>query len=279
MLVVVKPSRAKSTSAHIAWLKTQIACKKISCDWFYTSGHYELDVEKLRTLMCRHDLLVAIGGDGTINIAVNAIVGLDCQLAILPAGTGNDFTRQFKRTTKQWRQSLFLDRTRSIDVGQVNQRYFINVMGLGYSAYVVKKIERNETRHRFRYLWAGLSALLSYEGIIVQSAIDKTPQALMMLLFANGQYFAAGVCCSSNASPDDGLLRCIQFSPKTRWERVKVFLSMLFARHKKQPSVYSRNLTRFDIITPGLDIEADGEIIGKTPAQVSILHSAISLRV
>ncbi|MBD1582727.1 diacylglycerol/lipid kinase family protein [Pseudoalteromonas sp. S16_S37] len=279
MLVVVKPSCAKCKQAHILWLNKQIEDKKLACRWFYTSGNYHEDLNKLHTLVATHHLLVVIGGDGTVNLAVNALIGSNCELAILPSGTGNDFARQFKRTTQQWRDSVFSPNKCLIDAGCVNQRYFINVMGLGYSAHVVQSVNRATKRHKLSYLWAALRALFSYPGIRLQATDSTIEQKVMMLLFANGPYFAAGIKCAPNADPTDGYLSCIKISPSSYGDRIKIFLAMLFAQHQKVAHVSVSCANTFEIATPHLDIEADGELVGQTPATISVSPKAIILKV
>ncbi|NOU53020.1 diacylglycerol kinase [Pseudoalteromonas sp. JBTF-M23] len=278
MLVVVKPGCAKCKQAHILWLNKQIEDKKLACRWFYTSGNYHEDLNKLRALVTMHRLLVVIGGDGTVHLAVNALIGSHCELAILPAGTGNDFARQFNRTTTQWRNSLFSHNKCKIDVGYVNQRYFINVLGLGYSAHVVKSVNRTKNRHRLSYVWAALKALFSYSGIWVRELDFETEQKMMMLLFANSKYFAAGIKCAPSADPEDGYLTRISISPSSYGERVKLFLAMLFALHQKAANVSVSRGRAFEILTPNLAIEADGELVGETPAKIGVWPKAIILK-
>ncbi|CAM4280056.1 diacylglycerol/lipid kinase family protein [Pseudoalteromonas byunsanensis] len=278
MLVVVKPSDANNVQSHIAWLKARARQENVTCEWYYTLGNYSQDLQQIGMLAKKHHSLVVIGGDGTINLVVNAIAGLSCQLAILPAGTGNDFARQFNRSVTQWRNAVFCDNAIEVDLGRVNQRYFINVMGLGYSAHVVRSMDSRRQRHRFSYVWAGLKALLFYREIRANSPIFGTEQDMMMLLFAKGRYFAAGIKCAPSARAADGLLTCIQFSPATRLARLCTLVAMLFAKHEKLASVHSITMDQFEVTTPGLEIEADGEMVGVTPAKVSIHPKAIQLK-
>ncbi|BBN80055.1 transcriptional regulator [Pseudoalteromonas sp. A25] len=278
MLVVVKPGDSQCKQAHIHWLQRQNEVKKLHCYWFYTTPNFNDDLNKLRRLVARHCLLVVIGGDGTIHLAANALVGSSCELAILPAGTGNDFARQFNRTTMQWRESVFSHRKSQIDVGFINQRYFINVMGLGYSAHVVNAVNKSSKRHPLSYIWAALKALFSYQGVFVRVAGSKVNKKVMMLLFANGQYFAAGIKCAPNATLHDGCLQVVSVSPDSHWARVKTFLMMLCAKHEKISCVSVSCGRHFDIVTPDLDIEADGELVGKTPAVIGIRQKALTLR-
>ena len=276
--MVVKPVHSKMAHAHIRWLKACSERKKIHNEWFYTSSSYARDVSKLKSMVQNHDVLVVVGGDGTVNLAVNAIVNTQCQLAILPAGTGNDFARQFGRSIHQWRDSVFSAQTYGVDLGRANQRYFINILGLGYSADVVKQLNDVKRKHMLSYLWAGLRMLFSEAGILTRSPVTGASQNMLMLLFANGPYFAAGIRSVPLASFDNGVLNCLQVTPKSQFARLKIFLAMLFAKHEHLKGVSQTSLVEYKVSTENLDIEADGEIIGQTPVLIRLYPQAIRLR-
>ncbi|KAF7767478.1 hypothetical protein PCIT_a4368 [Pseudoalteromonas citrea] len=277
MLVVVKPCSSKSSQSHVKWLKVQFAKKNIANEWFFTSGRFAEDVAQIRNQCVGQATVVVIGGDGTLHLVINATIGQPCNLALLPAGTGNDFARQFKLSITQWRDSVFKGTEQAIDVGVVNGRYFINMLGIGFSAHVVKTMQTQQKRGQFSYIWAGLLNLFNYRN--VRLATSSTPlRSMMMLLIANGQYFAAGLKCAPTAQYQSGELVSMHFYGESLLARLKIFTYMLFAQHIRLSSVAKTGGTHFMIHTDGLDIEADGEIIGQTPAKVSCCPGAIRLK-
>ncbi|MBQ4863375.1 YegS/Rv2252/BmrU family lipid kinase [Pseudoalteromonas sp. MMG013] len=276
MLVVVKPSAAVSTQRHLDWVKKQIQCKKMTCDWFFTTGNFINDVKNIRQLSQGQDVVVVIGGDGTLHLVINAIVGLTCRFALLPAGTGNDFARQFGYSLSQWRQSIFSTKYSAVDVGKVNSRYFVNMMGVGFSAKVVRAIKSQNKRNKLSYVWAGLLNLVSYQSVKVASSLGH-PTPMMMMLIANGRYFAAGLPCAPSADAQNGTLTCLEFHADSLITRLMTFLLMLFAQHERLSIVHKTESQQFSIDAVGLDIEADGEIIGETPAHVSCFPKAIEI--
>ncbi|MFC1683629.1 diacylglycerol/lipid kinase family protein, partial [Candidatus Zixiibacteriota bacterium] len=101
------------------------------------------------------DMVVAVGGDGTINETVCGLVNSDVPLGIIPAGSGNGLARTFciPLDIKGACRTLLQGQTRSLDVGKLNDRFFLGVAGIGYDALVSRLFEEK---------WGGRRGLLPY---------------------------------------------------------------------------------------------------------------------
>ncbi|WP_237707139.1 diacylglycerol kinase family protein [Pseudoalteromonas sp. BSi20652] len=88
----VSKNRAKN---HWHGLRTSVKKRRFSYCIFTTTGSFSDDCARIRLLLSKFTKVVALGGDGTLNLAVNALIGSCCTLALLPYGTGNDFSRGF----------------------------------------------------------------------------------------------------------------------------------------------------------------------------------------
>ena len=276
MLVVVNPLAGRAATQHIAWLEQQIKRKKCSVKWFYSSGNYASDCSAVTKLATAEDTVVVIGGDGTLNLVVNAVAKLPCDIALLPAGTGNDFARQFQYSAEEWRSSVFSPQTMAVDLGRVDQRWFVNIAGVGFNAHVVGKLQQGKRLGRFSYITAGLAALFAAKTL--RLAHPGWPQQGMMLLVANGKHFAGGLTPAPMASLADGHLELIWFTPKSIYQRVAVFAAMLFRRHMDSLHVYHQQAQRFEISEPGLAVEADGEIVATTPVEIRCYAGQIAIK-
>ena len=164
------------------------------------------------------DQAVVIGGDGTINGAVNGIVASDVSLplGIIPCGTGNEIMRSLgiPKDPEKAVEILLQGRAGQIDVGQVNGRYFLNIFGLGADVEVVKMSNMLRTRYRFarnRSVYY-LSALM-----LLSSGFDPFPVEVqvgervfngraIMIVAANGRMYAGGLLALPAPSLSDGLL-------------------------------------------------------------------------
>lgn len=271
MLVVVKPSSAKDIVEHTSWLEKEIASRKLDCRWFYTSGHFDVDRKAIKESLDKIHTVVVIGGDGTLHLVANALANTQVAVAVLPAGTGNDFARQFNLTIPQWRERIFSGTLHAIDLGRVNRRYFINIAGIGFNAAVVKDMDTFQHRHKLSYIFAGIKHLVSFKHI------SSTDQSLMRV-FANGQFFAAGLKAAPSASVTNGKLLMLHFKAHSLLNRVWSFVLMLLQCHENSRLVDVHNVSEFAIEEPGLLIEADGEIVGETPAIVKVCPAALKIK-
>ena len=271
MLVVVKPSCSRDITEHVKWLEKEVSIRQLHCHWFYTTGQFENDVAAIQNLLGEVSMIVAIGGDGTLHLLANALANTDVAVAILPAGTGNDFARQFNFTLKQWRALVFSGRPYSIDLGKINNRFFINIAGVGFNAAVVEDMDTFQSRHKFSYIFAGIKHLISFKQI---SANDRS----LMHIFANGKFFAAGLKAAPNAQVDNGELLMVQFKANSLLSRVWTFLLMLFYSHERSQYVCTESISEFFINEPDLLIEADGEIVGQSPALIKVCPAALKVK-
>ncbi|MFC3034530.1 diacylglycerol/lipid kinase family protein [Pseudoalteromonas fenneropenaei] len=278
MLVVFKPQQASATQHHIDWLKAVAVEHAITLHWYETSGDFTRDKAAIMAKAEHVSQVVAIGGDGTLHLVANALAGnTHCAMAILPAGTGNDFARQFGFNESMWRTAVFSKRQMAIDLGVVNQRYFLNIAGVGFNATVVAGLNMSERRHRFSYVWAGLRQLFRYRSVNLAVA-EQPAKPTLMLVIGNGRFFAAGLSPTPEASLQDGQFDCVQFHGNSAWQRVMSFIAMLAGFHRRLKHVRHWRAALVSVGSGGLAIEADGELIGHTPATFRCVKAALQLK-
>ncbi|GMM86497.1 diacylglycerol/lipid kinase family protein [Pseudoalteromonas sp. MTN2-4] len=271
MLVVVKPSDSPFIEAQVQWIKEECVKRGLKNQWFFTSGCFETDVAAIKKKLAEVETVVAVGGDGTLHLVANALANSSVSLAVLPAGTGNDFVRQFGYSKQQWRALIFSESYRLLDLGKINQRFFINVAGIGFNAAVVKDMNTFQIRHKLSYIFAGIKHLFSFKHT---SSHDPS----FMRVFANGQFFAAGLKVAPSARIDNGKLLMLHFRAESLMSRLWSFLLMLVHQHEKSSHLDVSELMEYEISVPGLLVEADGEMIGETPAVVKVCRGALKMR-
>ncbi|KZN63204.1 hypothetical protein N473_17395 [Pseudoalteromonas luteoviolacea CPMOR-1] len=285
MLVVYRPQRGKQFLSHKIWLEKTAMERKITLQWYATCGCFDDDVAQLKSLLIHHQQITVLGGDGTLNVVVNALLGgnevahaaTQKRMAILPCGTGNDFARAFGYSNKQWRESVFSGVARHIDAGKVNARYFINMAGVGFNAEVVAAMAGKKRFGALSYTLCGIVKLLSYRGMEVM--LDGTKLQIMMCLFANGRHFAAGLTPTPSAHVNSGVLQVLTISAVSLPKRLLCFTLMLVGLHTKLPWVKVSSGQCFEIKTKGVSIEADGDVIAATPAKISALAASLRLNI
>lgn len=158
--------------------------------------------------------LYAVGGDGTVNEVLNGMVHSDWSLAIIPGGTGNDFIHRLvdKHLLGDILKETILGEEVAIDVGQVNDQYFLNIVSVGFDARVNQRAGKFR-RHRLignklAYV-AGIITSLRDRGEVAFDITDhegSRREAFFMAAFCNGQTYGGGFPIAPRASLLDGLL-------------------------------------------------------------------------
>ncbi len=259
--------------------------------------------------------VVAVGGDGTVHEVVNGLMGDEgprnpaTVLGVVAAGSGCDFVKTFglpQDPTDAAKHLLGETLWGKIDVGRIrctdrdgkpHARWFANIAEAGIGAEVVDAASRMPKWLGGRvYKLAALKAIAGFKPKNAPIRIhgretrgkhgeDETladldrDQRFSMLVVANGQFFGGGMRVAPRAAPGDGLFD-VQLSHGPRGEAVKAMQKMFRGEHI--PSPYIKEFLASRVTIAGDDpilIEADGEVVGTTPATFDIVPGAIPMKV
>lgn len=190
--------------------------------------------------------LVAVGGDGTWSNVANAILraGVPAQLGLVPAGTGCDLAKSLgvpQNDLASCARIVAAGRHRAIDVGRIEDRYFLNVTGFGFDIAVIEQTwsVRWLTGHLL-YLYCAVSQLFAYPGFPVHVQVDGGPPArldLLMLVIANARVFGGGFRIAPQADLGDGRLDAVWFSNMGSAGRLGALVRLLRGTHARMPEV------------------------------------------
>jgi diacylglycerol kinase (ATP) len=253
--------------------------------FFESTGDYEADLKALKSACVDAHLLVAVGGDGTLNLAVNAIAETQTILGVVPAGSGNDFARIWVTGLKadDIIDAALHGSAISIDLGQVNDRYFLNVAGIGFDAHMVHRLKHKTWPRAPRYILHALALLPWYrsQSIQIEDASAKVnsgkqPRSFMLSI-GNGRYFGSGMPITPHARVNDGVLAYCHIKEASRLMTAWCLLRMLFRRHLHAAQVQSGQLDSVEVTTPGIPVQADGEYLGVTPARIKVKPGALRI--
>lgn len=243
------------------------------------------------------ELLVVVGGDGSVNEVANGLAGLGRQpeVAVVPRGTGWDFSRTFAipRNIDDAVQVALHGDVRTVDVGRATYRAwdgsdataaFANVASAGMSGAIAKRA--NETTKalggKASYLWATFAVFSGWEASEIEVAVDGERRAGRMfdVVVANGRFFGGGLEVCPDAEPDDGLFDVLTIGDVTKRDLVQTMPKMYRGRHLPHPKA---ELLRGSSVTvtceTALPIELDGEQPGTTPVTFEVSAAALRLRV
>lgn len=243
--------------------------------------------------------IISVGGDGTLNEVVNGIFTQDrvspkeVVLGMIPVGTGNDWGRMF-RIPLVYEGAIDVikeNKTMPHDIGLVSyycgsekhSRYFINIAGLGFEAMVVNKTNRQKDKGRSNqaiYFYNLLSCLISYKKTNADIIVDgrKTKSKIFSINVGNGRYCGGGMRQTPDALPDDGLLDITVIRDMGRIEIIKSLKILYDGTILSHPKVDGYRCKNLSVTTEAvLDTEADGESLGHTPAEFSIIPGGINV--
>jgi YegS/Rv2252/BmrU family lipid kinase len=234
--------------------------------------------------------LVAVGGDGTLNEVINGIMrsGLhhEVKLALFPEGGGNDFAKYFHLSPSIHRDVELLVRreVQPIDVGRINDCYFINSLGIGFDAVVAGHANRIKYINGLpRYTLAVLKALFSLRRYPVEFTLDAVQHHthMMMLSVGNGRYCGGGYQLTPSAQVDDGKLDICLIKEASLFRLLNIIPKALKGVHIHEPEVEMLRGRELKIRSSlALPIYFDGEIptdIDRRNITVSVIPHAIQL--
>ncbi|AST93204.1 MULTISPECIES: diacylglycerol/lipid kinase family protein [Sutcliffiella] len=233
--------------------------------------------------------IVAIGGDGTVHEVINGIIGTTTPLGIIPAGSGNDFSRGLGIPLDY---NLALNRLlngepKIIDIGNVNSTYFGTVAGIGFDGKVADTTNRSKHKKLFSsvrlgkisYIISALNVLLRYKPQDITLKIDNELHHLpgvWLVAVANLPFYGGGLVICPKAVSNDGLFEICIAQNMTKLQFLRLLPTVFKGNHTHSPSITILKGKELEIIcSDPLLIHGDGEIIGQTPTKIRIEHSAL----
>lgn len=163
------------------------------------------------------EIVVAVGGDGTINEIGSALIGSACTLAIIPYGSGNGLARSLKipMNTIQAVKLINQFKTAKIDAAKLNEHYFFNMSGMGFDAHISHVFAKDKNRGLLGYVKATFSELKNYRSKNYKIIIDgKTlEEDAFILSVANSSQYGNEAHIAPRAELQDGLLDLVIVKP------------------------------------------------------------------
>jgi diacylglycerol kinase (ATP) len=322
-LVIINPAAAR---ARRAWPKVRAALQEngLNFDAYETAFAGDATRRTREALRSGYSTIAVVGGDGTLseaaagffefdedaqspNPSLPSPVNPDAALAILPAGTGDDFARGLagrRQSVDEWVKRLIAhmragaaSRARVIDVisgsarKEQNRRSFIclNVSTIGLGAEVAVRVGR---QGRFvqrlpgeaRFLQAACAALLMWRERSMRVTVDESETiecASNLIAVANNVYAGGGMMFAPGARIDDGLIDLMLSCKLTRRTIMRELPRIHSGHHINNPkvSLFKVNRVRLEPVTAGdeLPVEADGNPRGHTPAEFQIMPEALRI--
>ncbi|MDE5419822.1 diacylglycerol kinase family lipid kinase [Labilibaculum sp. DW002] len=211
------------------------------------------------------DVVIAIGGDGTINEIANALTFSDVAMGIIPCGSGNGLARHLgiPMNTKRAIQCINKATINKIDTIRANDYRFINVAGIGFDALIAHEFAKMKSRGLASYAKAILKCfrIFSNQSFVLKNKEIETIENGMMLCFANSSQFGNNAYIAPSAKVDDGKIN-ISLLKKPKWFQIPVLGWKVFTKGINTSSLFSEIITNeITIVQQSDQGHIDGEPI------------------
>jgi len=287
---VVNPEAGGGRTRHV-WrdLARHAARRAPECGVALTRARGDATALARRAVAEGWPLVVAVGGDGTLNEVVNGLVhaGNGPALGAILTGRGCDACRNFglARDPRAALERALAGVETRVDIGVATSadggtRYFLGAAGVGFDAVVAERAATSRRRGTLPYLAAVLATVCTYRP--APAAIEADGRLvwsgrLTMAVVANGACYGGGMKIAPGADPADGALDLVVLDDLGRLELVRWLPTVYRGTHVRNPKVTVRR-ERSVTVRAELAVHADGEAAGRAPVTISVLPGALRLR-
>lgn len=256
--------------------KIQDVCNKLYIDFCIEIINEENTTEEaLEKYKTTENIIVAVGGDGTVNRILNCIIGTKNKLGIIPIGTGNDF---YKALLKQ-SNNLY----NKVDIGKINEKYFINVACFGIDADVANNLNIIKSKlipARQKYNASLLYTFFKYKNKELQIEYNgiKTSGLYSTIAICNGNYYGGGYNIAPNSRFDDGMFDIYFAENLKKIQFPHLILNVKKGKHEN--SKYIKKVQEQAITirsNKNIVCNIDGEEIEDKLFNISLIKGAITI--
>ena len=230
------------------------------------------------------DLVVAVGGDGTVNEVAQGLIGTLTPMGIIPIGSGNGLARELgiSMNMRKSARTLIEGKTLHLDVCKLNDQRFLCTSGIGFDALIAYKMSKSVSRGFLRYVKLVVQEIIFLKPVEVRMKIDgvQIAESVFLITFANVSQFGNNAYIAPSASMTDGLIDVVVVKKFSKiW--MPVFIIALFTRQiPKLPFVECYKAKQIDLeLADTLYYHFDGEPGQlKIPAQINLDMGKIWVR-
>jgi len=250
----------------------------------YTQGPGDGSELARKAVEQQADMVIAAGGDGTINDIIQGLAGSETALAVLPTGTVNVWAREMgiPLDAHGARQVLVNGQTRRVDVGCINGRYFLLMVGIGFDGEITQAVDHKPLKRLgvFGYALAALWFGPGYKGfpVVVNNNGVVVKTRALQIFIGNTQLYAGALKFTWQARLDDGLLDLCIVRKRSHLGRIIVLWDFILRRDQRRMWVRYEQVKSIQIDTPTpIAYQIDGDSGGQTPAILTVAQKALKV--
>jgi diacylglycerol kinase (ATP) len=282
-LFIVNPVAAGGKTARV-WpsIEEELRAHNLPFDFRFTDAPGPATALAREGVEQGYGMVVAVGGDGTVNEVVNGLMSPESEkaeavLGVIITGRGSDLARTIGIPSDYSEACARL-------AGQ-RQRYFVNVGGGGFDAEVAERANRapNFMGGTIPYLSSLVTTLIAYRNKEVELILDEEQPMKMVVnsvVVANCQYFGGGMRVAPDADPHDGLFDVVVIGDIDKVDLLMTVPKVYDGTHITHPQVDVYRARRVHVHSPQrLLLQVEGEVCGEAPLTFQIIPSALQIRV
>jgi diacylglycerol kinase (ATP) len=289
--VFVNPAAGRGGAGRkVAEMRNAFARLKYVAKIVQTDSADEFRNQVRRALREGCATLIAMGGDGTLQLLVNEVLGQDLQVGVIPAGCGNDFAAALG-ITKNVEKAVEIiagGKTRRVDLVCVRNSSGLNAAylgggGMGIDAEALRYANGRFARWpgRLRYLASALAALRGFRGVQVQAAFPESdvPNVAKLVLLAavlNAPALGGGLRLAPDARLDDGMLEVVMIEMLRKREVLALIPRLLITGELRSGRTVRMRSAKIKLTAEKeTSFQGDGELLGKTPVEIEVMSKAL----
>ncbi|MDQ7028958.1 MAG: diacylglycerol kinase family lipid kinase [Ardenticatenia bacterium] len=234
------------------------------------------------------DVVVAAGGDGTINEAIQPLVGTPVRFGVLPVGTANLWSIEigvatapvlFHQNLKRAAEVLVHGETVAVDTGLAGSRYFLLLAGVGFDALITRLVDRpiKERLGGLAYVWRAIQELPRYHGSVARLVIDGTVyERRVVLVTVSNTKLYAGLPLAPDASFVDGKFNITVLEGRGWFSLLVALIPVVVGWRVRPPTIHRCVGSTVEITASHpLPVQVDGEPAGETPMSFRVVPASL----
>jgi len=291
-LVIVNPAANRGDAAKkIPALESLLNSRKVNYQMLITKKPGEATNLAKQAAKKRFKAVIAAGGDGTANEIANGLAKSNCPLGVIPMGSGNDFSKGLVLRKSDWQFNLDViirGRTKKIDLGLINGRYFVNCVGLGFIGQINEFVKKSPAylRGYTMYFYSVLRIIKNYYPYRFKICMKETggqkkyQQGLYSICeVSNGKYVGGGFQLTPNAITDDGLLDVCLADQLSRGYILRLLPLIMQGKHLGKPKIHFFQVKKIKVESDKIiPLQVDGEVMSRyKQIEIKVIPQALTV--
>jgi diacylglycerol kinase (ATP) len=289
--VFVNPAAGRGSALRkVGELREAFARRNYAAKIVETASAGEFRGEVRRALREGCAMLIAVGGDGTLQLLVNEVLGQNVQVGVIPAGGGNDFAAALgiTKNVEKAVEVIVRGKTRPVDLVRVRNSSGLNVVylgggGMGIDAEALRYANGRFAKWpgRLRYLASAIAGLRGFRGVEIaaefpESHLPKVARLVLLAAVLNTPTLGGGLRLAPEARLDDGMLEVVMIEMLRKREVLALIPRLLITGELRSKRAVRMRAAKIKLTAENeTSFQGDGELLGKTPVEIEVLHQAL----